>query len=556
MPSFLTPAGAMGRIGRFRHVVNALIKHGFGEALSRVRVWEACNIEQRLLRRACEIPELNTAQRLRLALEELGPTFVKLGQILSTRPDIVPPDIIGELKKLQSSVAFVPVATVKAIIEEELGRPIEQVFESFDEQPVAAASLAQVHRAVLQGKPVALKIQRPGIVEMTSLDLDIMRSLASLAERYMPSVYLINPAGLVEEFARQLKKELDFRTEANNMRRFGQNFAGDDTIRIPKPYMDFCTRRLVTMEFLDGISISDTKRLETDGYDLGVLARRGAVSGFKATFQYGFFHADPHPGNILVLPGNVIGLVDYGMMATLSLRDRERLARLVYFITMRDERRVARALNELMEAEDVVPAESLEPSMASIIQEYGDAALREINLAAMLFAMMRAVMTHGGKLRAELLWVTKSIATQEEIARQLGADFNVVNLAGPYAQRVMTQRFNPVRQPRELLNWLIDALDTARDLPYDVGIVLREIRKGRLKIEFEHLGLEPLRRTIDGLSKRLSLTMLTSALLMSSSIMVLAKVPPFVGGIPLLGFLGFLLAMILGVILTVSMLRR
>jgi len=551
----LTPARAIGRISRFRFVVNALIKYGFGEALARVRIWEVCNIEQRMLRRACAVPELNTAQRLRLVLEELGPTFIKLGQILSTRPDIVPPDIIGELKKLQSSVAFVSAAVVKSIVETELGRPIEEVFDSFDEQPVAAASLAQVHRAVLGGRPVAVKVQRPGIVETTSLDLDIMRSVASLAERYMPSVYLINPTGLVEEFSQQIKKELDFRTEANNMRRFRQNFAGDDTIRVPVVYMELCTKRLVTMEFLDGISISDTGRLKAGGYNFDLIAKRGAVAGFKATFQHGFFHADPHPGNVLVLPGNVIGLLDYGMMATLSLRDRERLARLVYFITTRDERRVARALNELMEAEDVVPAESLEPSMASVIQEYGDLALSEFRLGAMLFAMISAVVTRGARLRPELLWVAKSIAIQEEIVRQLGAGFNLMDLAGPHARRVLTTRFNPARQPHELLNWLWDTLDTLRDFPYDLGIVLREVRKGRLKIEFEHLGLEPIRRTLDSLAKRLSLTMLIAALLMSSSIMVLAKVPPFVGSIPLLGFLGFLLAIILGVILTVSMMK-
>lgn len=457
---------------------------------------------------------------------------------------------------MQASAHFVPADTVKGIVEAELGQPISMLFESFEDTPVGAASLAQVHRAVLKGKPVVLKVQRPGIVDMTDVDIDIMRSLARLAERYSPTAYLVNSVGLVEEFARQIKRELDFRMEAHNLRNFAQNFAGDQTIHVPEVYPDLCTRRLVTMEYLDGINIADAPRLIKEGYDLPLIARRGAIVGFKATFQYGFFHADPHPGNVFVLPGNVIGLVDYGMMATLSQRDRERLAKLVYFITVRDERRISRALNELTESEDTIAAEELEPAMFAIMTEFGDLPAREVRLAAMLFAMMKAVMAHGGRLRPQLLWVAKSIAIEEEIARSLHADFNLMELGKPYAQKILTQKLDPFRQPHELYNWLNDALDTVRDLPYDIGIVVREIRKGRLKIEFEHKGLEPIRRTLDRVANRTSLTIIISALLISSSVIVLSKVPPLVGNIPLLGFVGYVLAVVLAFMLVVSIVRR
>ena len=556
MQRVTTPGLAFKRMKRFQHVVNVLAKYGFGEVLTRIRVWQHINIEKRFFRHEREFTTLTIPQRLLLALEELGPSFIKLGQVLSTRPDLVPPDIIVELKKLQASVHFVSSDNVKSIIESELGRPISEIFDSFDNTPLAAASLAQVHRAVLNGKRVVLKVQRPDIVETIELDVDIMLSVARLAERYSPEAFLINPVGLVEEFAQQIKKELDFLMEAQNIHRFAQNFANDKTIHVPDVYPELCTKHVVTMEYLDGINISETQKLIDEGYNLGLIARRGAIIGFKATFQHGFFHADPHPGNVLVLPDNVIGLVDFGMMATLSLRDRERLAKLVYFISVSDEKRVARALDGLMESEDVIPAEDLEPAMSSIIKEFGDISNRELHLAGMLFAMLQAIISHGGRLRPQLIWVTKSIAIQEEIAHRLNAELNVMELANPYAQKVLTQKLNPLRQPRELYYWFIDALDLVRDIPYDLGIVLREIRKGRLKIEFEHVGLEPIRRTMERAANRTSLTIIIAALLMSSSVIVLAKVPPFFSNIPALAFIGYIIALILSFTLVIDILRR
>jgi ubiquinone biosynthesis protein len=556
MPGLTTPGGAFKSIKRFQHVVGVFAKYGFGHVLNQVHVWECVHIERGILKRECTVPELTIPQRLRLALQELGPTFIKMGQLLSTRPDLIPGEYISELKKLQASVDFIPADVIREIIESELGKPISELFESFEDKPLAAASLAQVHRAVYKGEQVVLKVQRPDITEITAADIEIMRSLSRLAERYYPALYSVNATGLVEEFAEQLKKELDFRMEANNIRRFKHNFDGDDMIHVPEVYMDLCTRRVVTMEFLDGINISDAKRLKDEGYNLGLIARRGAILGFRSTFEYGFFHADPHPGNVLVLPDNVIGLVDFGMMASLSLRDRERLAKLVYFITIHDEKRVARALNELMESEDIIPAEDLESSMSGIINDYSDVAAGELKLAGMLFAMMRAIINHGGRLRPQMLWVTKSIAIQEEIAHSLRADFNLMDLGKPFAEKIINQKLNPFGQSYGIYYWLIDALDTIRDLPYDIGVVFRELRRGRIKIEFEHVGLEPLRLTIERFGNRTSLSIVIAALLLSSSMIVGAKLAPFVGNIPLLAFIGYISSLILGVVLIISVIRR
>ena len=557
MIRLVTRGSAFNRLKRFRQIINVFARYGFGEAMARIRVWEACNIERRILRRKAECPaELTTPQRLASALEELGPTFIKAGQLLSTRPDLVPPKYIVELKRLRTCAHLVPVHIIRGIIESELGRPIDELFESFDDTPLAAASLAQVHRAVLRGKQVVLKVQRPDIVDVTEVDMDILRSLAHLAERYSHQVYLFNALGLVEEFAQQIRKELDFRLEVSNMQRFSRNFAGDTTIYIPEIYPELCTQRVITMEYLDGINISETQRLSDEGYDVQEIARRGVDLGFKTVFQHGFFHADPHPGNIFVLPGNVIGLIDFGMMATLSLRDRESFAKLVHSISAGDERRVARALIELTEHEEVTSAEELEPALSNIITEYGGRFVRELYLAGMIFAMMRAVMKREGRLRSQLVWTTKSIAIVEEIGQSLNADFDIMEIGRPYAWKLLTQKLNPLRQPNELYYWFIDAFDIVRELPYDVGSVLRQIRRGRLKVEFEHVGLEPIRRTMDRIAHRIPLTILIAALLLSSSVLVLAQVPPFVGGIPLLALIGYIIAAILGFILVIYMIRR
>jgi len=557
MRRLVTTGSAVKRLKRFRQVINVFVRYGFGEAMGRIRVWEACNVRRHVLRRKAECSiELTTPQRLASALEELGPTFIKIGQLLSTRPDLVPPKYIVELKRLRAGAHLVPAHVIRGIIESELGRPIDEIFESFDDTPLAAASLAQVHRATFRGKQVVLKVQRPDIVEVTEVDMDILQSVAHLAERYSHQVYLFNVLGLVEEFAQQIRKELDFRMEVNNMRRFSENFAGDATVHIPEFYPELCTHRVITMEYLDGINISEIQRLSDEGYDLQEIARRGVDIGFKTIFQHGFFHADPHPGNIFVLPGNVIGLIDFGMMATLSLRDRESFAKLVHAISTRDERRVARALTGLTEHEEVTPAEELEPAISNIITDYGGRFARELYLAGMLFAMMQAVMKREGRLRSQLIWATKTIAIAEEIGQSLSADFDIMEVGKPYAWKLLTQKLNPLRQTNELYYWFIDAMSIVRDLPYDVGIVLQQVRKGRLKVEFEHVGLEPIRRTLDRVAHRIPLTILIAALLLSSSVLVLAQVPPFVGGIPLLALIGYIIAAILGFILAIYMIRR
>ncbi|MBP1707258.1 MAG: 2-polyprenylphenol 6-hydroxylase [Chloroflexi bacterium] len=553
MPRIIRPDLAFKQMQRYRQVVAVFTRYGFGEFLGLIRIWEYINIEKKFLHRERQLETLSIPQRLRLALEELGPTFVKLGQMLSTRPDIVPHNFIVELEKLQNRVAPIPTEIARRVIESELKKPISEIFSSFDDQPLAAASLAQVHRASRNGSDLVVKVQRPNITQVIEVDLEIMHNLAALMERYLHGTYVINPVGLVREFAENIKRELDFRIEAVNMRRFAQNFAGTAWVHVPAVYSDpGYTQRVLIMEYVEGIFISDLDRLRREGYDLKRIARHGADIGFRSTLEHGFFHADPHPGNLIIQPGNVICLLDYGMMGTLSNRFRERLGRMIYYIINNDEKRTARALLGLMESSQVIDAETLEVQVSNIIQEYAHLALREIQLGNMLFKLLRLLSEHHVRFPTHLIWLSKAITTVEDVAHKLDPDFDMLEYAKPYARRFIIRNLNPANQTREAFLTALDSFDLLRDLPYDAGVILDQLKKGRVKIEFEHIGLEPIRKTITRVTNRLGGTIVLAAVLVASSLIVVADLPPKVGEVPIIGIAGFGISLILAVVLLIA----
>jgi ubiquinone biosynthesis protein len=554
MPSFLSPGTTIKNLRRYRQVAGTLTKYGFGDFLGHIRLWEYVHIERRIFRTRHQYISLTHPERLRLAFEELGPTFVKLGQMLSTRPDIIPPEYIAELEKLQNRVAPLPTEVIKNIIQTDMKKPLSEIFTSFEDQPLAAASLAQVHRATIDGKTVAVKVQRPNITEIIDADLDIMQTLAQLMERYLRWSYFLNPVALVKEFSHNIRRELDFRIEADNMRLYARNLSGTEWVHVPEVYYrDCCTQRVIIMEYIEGIQISDIERLVAEGYDLKVIAHRGIELGFRTILEHGFFHADPHPGNIIILPGNVICLLDYGMMGTLSPNYRTKLRKLLFYVINDDEKRTSRSLLGLMEYSEIMDTERLETDVSSILQEYSHASLRDIQIGPLLFKFLELLRVYKARFPSHLIWLCKTVATVEDVAHRLDPGLDVIDILRPYTRRLLRQTLNPARQTRELGLALMDSLELIKDLPYDFGIILSQLKKGKARIEFEHIGLEPLRKTLNQISNRLSLTILLSSLLIASSLIVLAKVPPFAGNMSLIGLIGFVMSGLLAIILAISM---
>ncbi|HHX77143.1 MAG TPA: AarF/ABC1/UbiB kinase family protein [Firmicutes bacterium] len=538
------------RTARLRQVVNILVKHGFG--------YLANQISPGILKKTRplneDIKSAKAARRLRLALEELGPTYVKLGQLLSTRPDLLNKEYIRELEKLQNEVPPISFAEVCAILDEE-GIDRENSFSFFSEQPLAAASVAQVHRAVLKnGQEVAVKIQRQGIRKKVEDDLKILKYMAHILERRTDWGALYRTSEIVKELEYAILNELDFNKEARNADVFYRNFQGAKNVTIPKIFWKYSTKRVLTMEYHGGIKVSEPDSLKKAGYNAEKIANNLIDILFKQVFEHGFFHADPHPGNLAVQSGERIVFYDFGQVGTIDQITREKAVALLIGVIKFDTNAIIRALLDLGITTQSINYAAFRLDISRLQQKYYGLPLAQINMGEALAEIIELSFKHQVRIPSELSLLAKMLMTVENIISRLNPDLSMIDLARPYGEKLVKKRFFAANLKDNLSNLLLDYASIAGNLPRDITNIIRMLEAGQIKMQMEHTNLKRLTNRIDILSNRLSVAIIIASIIMGTSFVVKESGSNLIRQLPLVE-VGFLIALVLGLGLVYSIFK-
>ncbi len=549
-------------ISRIRHVVNVFLKHGFGQFIEQVNLQRFIPLRKRIkyFARWQREDRHTIAERLRMAFSELGPSFIKLAQILSTRPDLITSEYADQFKKLQDKVPPFPSDIARRSIETELGISIEDVFTEFDRVPVAAASIAQVHNATLKsGEKVIIKVQRPDISETIETDIAILQAIARLMIKYIPESKLFDPEGIVEEFAKTVKRELDFITEVKNAQRFKRNFEGNPHIHIPSVHSHYYTARVIVMERIEGVRIDDLQGIEKIGADRKELAKRGVDAYFKMIFEDAFFHADPHPGNLFVMNDGRIGLMDFGIVGWLPPDIVDNIARAFLAVINKQFDKLVDLYIELGMITSEIDTETFKKEFRSdlfyLLEPLYDMAISEINFPEYLEAMTHLVIKHGLKIPSDLMLMNRTILIVDNIGRQLDPEFNLMAAAEPYAAKLVKSRISPQRILNKASENLADIGDLLIDTPKQMNRLIRKAIRDEVSIKIDPIGMDKLITDIDRSSNRLAFSVIVAAIIVGSSVLVQSGIGGKILGLPTVGAIGFLVAFILGMRLLVSILR-
>jgi len=546
-------------IRRYRTILGVLIKYGFGHFVEQLNIDYYLELGKRIVTRDRmhkELERLSQSQRLRMAMEELGPTFIKLGQLLSTRPDVLDQEFIEEFSKLQDEVPAVTLDQVKTQIQRELGYPADELFAEFSEQPIAAASIAQVHRGKLRsGEEVVFKVRRPGITRVVETDIDVLMGLAYLIEQHVPTVALYDPVGLVKEFRRSITREMNFTREGHTVERFASNFADSTTVYIPKIFWDYSGEIVLTMEYVPGIKISQLEKLRAQGYDLKEIAKRGADAFLQQVLDYGLFHADPHPGNIFVLPDQIICMIDFGMVGRLGQDLKEQLLDLLQALLERDVDRIISQLLYSGELTDTADLKNLRRDLHDFIEDYYDLVLQDIKIGRLFSEFIEILTHHRIHFPPDYMMLAKALVVMEGVGRQLDPNFNMISHMRPYVQSLIVERFSPKNISAQASRIAVAYTSLAKNLPHDIKEFLNRLNRNKFKIDLEHRGLEKLVTDLDRSSNRVSFSLVIGSLIVGSSLVMQIDKGPMVFGFPLLGLLGYSIAGLLGLWLAVGILR-
>ncbi len=557
----------IGRVGkryrhimRYRQIIGIILKYGFGNIIDAMNIDRYIESGLQLIpfvRIHEKVEKLSRNQRIRMALEELGPTFIKMGQVLSSRPDLIPVDLLTELSRLQDHVQAFEFEHVKTIILSEFGRPHDKVFRLIDEKPFASASIGQVHRAVLDnGDHIAVKIQRPGIRKTIEADLEIMLHLASIMENNIEEAALFNPVKIVEEFAKTLEKELDYSIEAANMEQMADQFSRDRAIHIPRVYPEVSSERVLSMEYIRGIKADDIAAIDAAGLDRKLITRRGADFIMKQVFDFGFFHADPHPGNIFIMEKNCICPVDFGMTGFVDRATREIFVDLIHSIATNDFKLTASLLCELAEYETQPDTARLEKDIAFFVTTHLRKSLKDIKTARMVNHFLELCATHRLRIPPDFFLMIKAFLSIESVAEKLDPEFDIISHAIPYVKAAKLKKLTPSRLLREWTGTARQFYKLIRIFPSDAVEIMRLAKSGKLAFNIRIEGLEKMLNTQDQTSNRISFAIIIAALILGSAIVINSNVPPMLFGVSVIGIAGFVTAVVMGLWLLIAIIRK
>ncbi|MGG1600790.1 2-polyprenylphenol 6-hydroxylase [Paenibacillus naphthalenovorans] len=511
----------MRHISRYRDIAIALIRHGFGIVVEEIGFAQFLSLPQRMFFEPRKKDPKTVGERIRLVLQELGPTFVKLGQIASTRPDLLPEEIIRELEKLQDRVPPFSFQEVRGIIQEELADEPDNIFQHFEDTPLAAASIGQVHQAVLRtGEKVAVKVQRPNIASVIETDLEILQDLAALAEHRLEWAARYQIRNMVDEFSKSLRAELDYTMESRNAEKIAKQFGNDPAIYVPKVFLEYSAKKVLTMEYVDGVKLNEPDKLKQYGYNPKNLAERLAKAIFHQIFNNGFFHGDPHPGNVLVLPGEVIAFIDFGMVGRLSPEMKYHFSSLVIALMRQSTDGVIKAILRMGLVPDDVNMAQLRGDVEQLREKYYGVPLSQISLGEAVNDLFRTAFRHSIRIPPDLTLLGKTLLTVEGVVEKLDPAFRIFDIAEPIGRQLLKERLHPKSVSVTVWNRVSDYGELLLDLPKHMKEVTSLIKQGRLRLEIAVPELDLFLKKLDRISNRLSF----SIVLLSFSIIMVGVI--------------------------------